>query len=485
MNRFYVTCDLGIESGRVLLSTLHKDKLTISEVRRFQNVPIAEKHSLQWNIPQLYQEILTGLREISVYEEPVDSISCSSWAGDYLLFESDGSLVSPTYHHRDPRTEAGMKEVLSKVPWETIYEETGGHQTTMNTLFQLGAEKPRRLKRTRLLPIADGFNFLLSGVPRIEMSLASTTQLYNPVTRTWSDRLSKALRLPPELFAHVVPAGTKLGALRPEIMKETHLEDARVVASCSHEMAAALAGLPVDRNENWVFLRSGTWAVMGTSLIGPIINEASRESNFNNETGYGGSVHFYKHVVGLWILEECKRFWKEKDRELYDDVLTHLAIAASPFECLIDPADPRFLTPGDMPLKIQAFCRETNQAVPRKPGPILRCVLESLALQYRKTLQELEVLTGRKFTRLFLLNGSSSNLLFHFIANALQIPLVIAPADTTAIGNVIVQALALGHIDSLDNARELVRQSFKTETITPHAAVWNAAYDRLAELAPA
>ena len=137
-----------------------------------------------------------------------------------------------------------MKEVLSKVPWETIYEETGGHQTTMNTLFQLGAEKPRRLKRTRLLPIADGFNFLLSGVPRIEMSLASTTQLYNPVTRTWSDRLSKALRLPPELFAHVVPAGTKLGALRPEIMKETHLEDARVVASCSHEMAAALAGLP-------------------------------------------------------------------------------------------------------------------------------------------------------------------------------------------------------------------------------------------------
>jgi sugar (pentulose or hexulose) kinase len=190
-------------------------------------------------------------------------------------------------------------------------------------------------------------------------------------------------------------------------------------------------------------------------------------------------------VVGLWILEECKRFWKEKDRELYDDMLTHLAIAASPFESLIDPADPRFLTPGDMPLKVQAFCRETNQAVPRKPGPILRCVLESLALQYRKTLQELEGLTGRKFTRLFLLNGSSTNLLFHFIANAMQIPLVIAPAETTAIGNVIVQALAQGHIDSLEHAHELVRQSFKTETITPHAAVWNAAYDRLAELVAA
>jgi len=200
--------------------------------------------------------------------------------------------------------------------------------------------------------------------------------------------------------------------------------------------------------------------------------------------GYGGSVHFYKQVAGLRILEECKQFWKEKDRELENDVLTHLAIAAAPFESLIDPADARFLEPGDMPLKIQAFCKETDQPVPRKPGPILRCVLESLALLYRKTLQELESQTGRKFARLFLLNASNHNLLHHFIANALQIPLVVASPDATPIGNVIAQSLALGHIGSLDEARELVRQSFKTETITPHAAVWNSAYDKLEELVP-
>jgi rhamnulokinase len=467
-----------------MLGTLHKDQLTVSEVRRFQNVPVKEKNSLLWNIPQLYQEILAALREISVYEEPIDSVSCNSWAADYLLFEPDGSLVPPTYHHNDPRTEAGMKEILSKVPWETIYEETGVHKMPMNTLFQLGAEKSRRLKRNQLMPVADGFNYLLSGVARIEMSLASTTQLYNPVTRTWSDRLFKALRLPTELFPPVVPAGTKLGALRPEILKETRLEAAQVVSSCSHEIAAALVGLPVSHGENWVFLRSGKEALMGTELIGPIINDAGRDSNFTNEMGYGGSVHFYKQVAGLWILEECKRFWKERDRELYDDVLTHLAIAAPPFESLIDPADPRFLTPGDMPLKIQAFCKETDQAVPRKPGPVLRCVLESLALLYRKTLQEMESLTGRRFTRLFLLGGSSNNLLYHFIANALQIPVVIAPPDATAIGNVLVQALALGHIDSLNHAREMARHAFKMETITPHAAVWNAAYDRLSELVP-
>ena len=486
MNRFYVACDLGAEAGRVMLGTLHKDKqLTVSEARSFQNPPLKEKGSLHWNVPQLYQEIMVALREISAYEEPVDGISCSSWAADYLLFASDGSLMTPTFHHDDPRTGAGMKEVFSKIPWEAIYEETGVCKMPGNTLFQLGAEKPKRLKRSRLLPIADGFNCLLSGVPRVEMCLASTTQLYNPLTRTWSDRLLKALRLPPELFPQIVPPGTKLGALRPEIRKETRVEGAQVITSCSHRLTAALVGLPVSHGETWAFLQPGAWSVIGTELIGPIINDTSRESNFTNEMGYGGSIHFSKRVHGLWILDECRRFWKERDRELYDDVLTHLAISAEPFESLINPEDPRFLASGDMPLKIQAFCRETGQPVPRKPGSILRCVLESLALLYRKTLQELENLTGREFTRLYLLGGSADDLLYSFTANALQIPVVIAPAEATAIGNVIVQAMTLDHIKSLEEGREIVRQSFKMETITPHAAVWNAAYDRLAELVPA
>ena len=482
MSNFYVACDLGAESGRVMLGTLREGELTLSEIRRFQNLPIQENDSLQWNIPQLYQETLDGLRGIAAYEEPIDSISCNSWAADYLLFEPDGSLITPTYHRREPATESEMKKVFSKVSREDIYGETGVPQASINTLFQLRAETSRRLNRAgHLMPVADGFNYLLAGVPRVEMSLASPTQLYNPMTEAWSDRLFEALGLPRRLFPPVVRAGTELGLLRPEIAKATGLEGARVVTSCSHEMAAALVGLPKCHGENWAYLQPGSWSIMGTELSRPIINEASRKLNFSNGIGYGGSVHFSKQTVGLWILEECRRFWADTERELDGALLTHLAISAPPFESLINPADPRFLTPGDMPLKIQAFCKENGQPVPRKPGAITRCILESLALLYRRTLREIEALTGSEMNRLYLLGGTGNNLLDHFIANALQVPVVIAPADATAIGNVIVQAVALGHIKSVDEAREIVRTSFKMETIIPHATAWTAAYERLAQ----
>jgi len=486
MRNFYAACDLGAETGRVVLGTLHQGQLTMSEVRRFQNLPLEEKGSLQWNIPQLYHEIMAGLCDIGTYEEAVDSISCHSWAADYLLFDADGSLITPTYHHHDPRGKEGMRKVCSKVPRETIYNETGVQPGPASTLCQLGAEKSRRLNRAaQLLPVADAFNFLLAGVPRVETSLAGTTQLYNPVTQAWSPRLLEALGLPPKLLPPIVPAGTLLGPLRPEIGKKTGLDDTRVVASCSHEAAAALVGLPIGKGESWAYLRLGTWAVMGTERPGPIINDASRQSNFSNETGYGGSIGFSKQTVGLWILEECRRFWKAQDREIDDDLLTHLAGSAPAFESLINAADPRFLTPGDMPAKIQAFCRETSQLVPRKPGPIIRCVLESIALLYRQTLCELEDFTGAKITRLFLVGHNRNALLNHFIANAIQRPVVVAPADAAAIGNVVVQALSLGHLESLERAREIVRNSFKMETLIPYVAAWNAAYARLAQLLPA
>ncbi len=486
MSHYYVACDLNAECGRVLLGTLSEETLSLSEVRRFQNLPIRDKDSLQWNIPQLYQETLAGLRAVGAYEEAVDGISCDSWAADYLLFESDSSLITPTYHHADPRSRQGMQKVLSKVTQESLYEETGVWPTPSNTLFQLGAERPRRLSRAaHLLPVADAFNFLLAGVPRFELSQASTTQLYNPIARAWSNRLLTSLELPPGLLPPLVPAGTELGPLRPEIGKSTGLEDAQVIASCSHETAAALAGLPLSPGESWAYLQMGSWTVMGTELAHPIITEASRALNFTNEVGFGGAIRFSKQTVGLWILEECRRFWKEKDREIDDGLLTHLAGSSPPFDSLINPSDPRFLEPGDMPLKIQAFCRETSQPVPRKPGPIIRCVMESLALQYRKTLQEIEDLTGRQIARLYLLGGSANALLKHFIANAVRRPLVVAPADAAATGNVIVQALACGHLKSLEQGREFVRNSFKAETLVPYATAWDTAYARLTHLCPA
>ncbi len=483
MRSFYATCDLGVENGHVMLGALTDGALCLSEIRRFSNLPTQEKSGLQWNIPQLYQEIVAGLRDIGAYEEAVESVGCTSWAGDYLLFNSDGALIAPSFHHADPRIHEGRQKVLNRVSLETIYQETGIQNAPGSTLFQLGAEKPRRLSQVaHLLPVADAFNYLLAGVPQAEMSLASGTQLCNPVTRTWSERLLTALDLPPALLPPLVPSGTPLGPLRAEIAQKTALQDTQVVSSCSHETAAALLGLPVENDESWAFLRLGSWAVMGTEVSQPIITEASRQSNFTNELGYGGSIRFSKQTVGLWILEECRRFWKQQDREIDDGLLIHLAGSAPAFESLINPNDPRFLTPGDMPLKIQAFCRETSQLVPRKPGPIIRCVLESIALLHRKTLNELEELTGRKITNLYLFGSSANSLLNHFTANAVQRPVIVAPPDATAVGNVLGQALGLGHIRSLAEARDIVRKSFKLPKLLPHAAAWERAYARLSRL---
>jgi rhamnulokinase len=483
MSRFYVACDVGAENGRVSLGTLERDVLTVSEVRRFSNVPVRHKNAVQRDIGGLYQEILEGLRAVGAYDEPADGISCSSWADDYLLFEPDGSLITPACPQVETHADDGMRKILAKVPWEKVYEETGIPRRAGNTLFQLATETSRRLKRAgHLLSIADGFNYLLAGVPRLETSLASATQLYDPVTRTWSERLLKALGLPNRLLPPVVEAGTTLGPLRVEIATDTRLEDAQVVASCSHDLAAALAGLPVCAGESWAFLRPGASGLLGTQLDEPIINEVCRELSFTNQLGYGGKVCFYRQTPGLSIFEECQSYWQEKDGALDEELLSHLAGSATPFESLINPADPRFLTPGDMPLKIQAFCKETEQPVPRKPGPIYRCILESLALHYRKLFREMEYLTTSKFTRLYLLDGDRTGLLNHFIANALQVPVVLAPPQATAIGNVVVQALALGHLKSLEEARQVLKNSFKLPTISPHATVWDMAFDRFSSL---
>jgi rhamnulokinase len=483
MRNYYIACDFGAESGRVMMGDLSRGKLMLSEVHRFANEPIRDKNGLYWDVPRLFQEMLAGLEKVSQREDPIAGISCDSWGVDYLLFEPDGTLITPTYHYRDLRCEVGMKAVLAQMPWEAIYAETGIQKMPLNTLFQLAAENPKRLRQAhQLLPIADGFNFLLSKVARVEVSMASTTQLYNPVTRKWSDRFLGMLRLPARMLPPVVESGTVLGPILPEFARQKAFEETKVIASCSHDTGAAVAALPAS-GENWAFLSSGTWSLMGVELPEPMITEEARELNFTNEIGFGHRVRLLKNIVGLWIIQECRRYWAEREQGLDYEVMTHLAGAAQPFQSLINPADPRFLAPGDMPQKVAVFCKETGQIVPRKPGDIIRCVLESLALYYRRTLREIERLTGRKIEKLYVVGGGTKNtLLNHFTANALQIPLVIGPTEATAIGNILVQAIALGQLKSLQEARDVVQESCSCEIIQPHAAAWDAAYARLNQL---
>lgn len=464
-----------------MLGGLHKGQLTLSEVHRFHNVPIQEKKEVLWDMAQLYQDTLSGLLTVGLYDEPVDGISCTAWGGDYLLFHADASFIPPTRHYADPRTEEGRREALAKIGRETIYEEAGRRDSLRSTLYQLAAEKPRHLKRAdHLMPVADGFNFLLSGAPWVEASSASATQLFNPLARYWSEPLLAALGLPAHLLPAVIPAGTTLKPIRPELALATKLEGAQVVASCSNELAAALASLPVQENEHWAFLQLDRSAAVGAPLDEAVINPAACEAGLSHTLGHDNTVFGHLETHGLQLLEDCRRFWAESDRDMDDASLAHLAATAEPLVSLVNLDDPRFATSRDLVAKLQAFCRETGQTVPRKPGAIYRCLMESLAFQIRGKLDRLARLSGREFTHLHLMGACNQNMLTHFIANATQLPVLVAPPNPAALGNILVQALALGKITDLNEANMVNRQSFKRPTILPNPTfTWAPAYERL------
>jgi rhamnulokinase len=354
----------------------------------------------------------------------------------------------------------------------------------LNTIFQLAAEPPERLARARkLLLIGDAFNEYCCGVGRNEVSNASTTQLYNPRTKTWSKTLLQSLNLREKLFGPIVPSGTRLGRLRRTLADDSGLPQIEVIASCSHDTGAAVAAVPANGNK-WAYLSSGTWSLMGAECSQPIITDQSRDLNFTNEIGFGGSVRLLKNIVGLWLIQECRRDWAKHGQSFDYATLTQLAADAKPFVSLINPADPRFVSPDDMPGKIATFCREKGQPAPASPGAFVRCALESLALFYRVVLGQIEQVTGQKIERLHIVGGGSKNkLLNQFTANALQIPVLAGPAECTALGNILVQAIALGHLPSLAAAREVVRNSFEITTVQPEARVeWECAFVQFEKL---
>ena len=484
MTTHYLAIDLGADSGRLILGTLDGKQFRMEDIHRFPNIPIKAEGSLQWDIQRLWQEIQTGLAKAAQLKLPIASVSCDSWGVDYLLFDAQDKIINPTFHYRDARCQRGAELVKSKVPWETIFAETGIQFMALNTLYQLGAESPERLAQAkRLLCIGDAINYLLSGVPDMEESLASTTQAYNPVTKTWSKKLLDALHLPARIFPKIVPSGTRLGPLLPELAKTSGLTGVEVIASCSHDTGAAVAAVPAS-GKNWAYLSSGTWSLIGVERATPIITDACRELNYTNEIGFGSTVRLLKNIIGLWLVQECRREWGKAGRQYDFATLEKMAREAAPFVTLINPADSRFLSPDGMPDKIAAQCRENKQPTPANPGATVRCIYESLALFYRRTLRNMEELIGEKIQRLHIVGGGSRDaLLNQFTANALQIPVLAGPVEATAAGNLLVQAIALGHLASLDAARQVIRDSIPLQTYQPaDIASWNQAFVRFEKL---
>jgi rhamnulokinase len=484
MPTHYLACDLGADSGRLMLGTLAGGRITLEELHRFPNGAVKTSGALHWNIDGLFAELKAGLKKAAAKNLPIASISADSWGVDYVLYDERGYIMPPVWCYRDSRTAGGIENVKAKIDWPTIYAETGIQFMALNTIYQLAAEPPERLAKVKqLLLIGDAFNYFCSGVAKNEVSLASTSQLYNPKTRTWSKKILGALGLREEMFAPVCDSGTRLGPMKQNLATETGLPQIEVIATCSHDTGAAVAAVPAS-GDNWAYLSSGTWSLMGVELPAPVINEQGRALDFTNEIGYGNSVRLLKNIVGLWIVQECRRHWAKEGKKYDFTTLEQLSAGAPPFVSLINPDDPRFLSPDDMPEKIAGFCTETNQPVPANHAAHMRCIHESLALFYRVTLRRLERLTGRKIERLHIVGGGSKDtMLNQCAANAMKIPVLAGPAECTALGNILIQAIALGHVGSHAAAREIVRNSIELKTFSPQASPeWDAAAARFEKL---
>lgn len=483
----YIACDLGAESGRVLLGTLAQNRLTLEEIHRFPNGPIAIGGTLRWDVLRIFEELKLGLKIAAGRGIPIAGISCDSWGVDYVLLSGDEPMLTLPYHYRDPRTDGGLERAFAVVPADTIFQETGIQFMAINTLYQLQADLQKRPEILNFadwfLNIGDYFNYLLSGCCVAEESLASTTQLYSPHSRDWSGMLIKRFGFPARIFPKILPSGTPLSKLLPFIASETGLEGPHVIAGCSHDTAAAVAAVPVQ-SEDWAYLSSGTWSLLGIESPEPIIGPKSRLYNFTNEAGCGGASRFLKNIVGLWVVQECRREWMRQGREFSYQELTEMAEHSAPLRSFIDATRQEFLKPDQMPQKIAEYCQATGQPVPATPGEIVRSALESLALLYRRTLEQLEDASGKAPKFLHIVGGGTKNhLLNQFAANATRRTVLAGPSECTGLGNVIVQAIALGHLPSLAAGRDIVRESFPTVCYEPaDTPVWEEAYCRFSKL---
>jgi rhamnulokinase len=489
----YLAIDLGAESGRVMLGTLWEGRLTLEEIHRFSNGAVVIKGSRRWDLLHLYAEIIEGLRKAGARDLAIHSLSSDSWGVDYALMKGSEPFLASPYQYRDERTD-GSYERLEDVTRKEIYAATGIQFMTINTLCQLHTDllqRPEILKfADRFLLIGDTVNHLLGGDTVAEASLASTTQLFDPATMDWARPLIAKLGLPESIFPKVVPSGTLIGTLTPELQSETRLGPVKIVATCSHDTGAAVAAVPATDEAGWAYLSSGTWSLLGVESAVPVLTEEARNLNFTNEIGYGGTVRLLKNIAGLWILQECMRFWRESGHDHgYSDLL-NLALEAPELVSLINPEDPRFLrsggatSSGGMPARIAEYCRETSQPIPQTVGAYARCILESLSLLYRKSLTELEQLTGKTINRLHIVGGGTRNeLLNQCAASATGRRVITGPVEATAAGNILIQALAGGVVSSLAEARQIVARSFPQNTYAPQdAPLWEATYQKFQSL---
>jgi rhamnulokinase len=487
----YLAIDLGAESGRVIAGLWNGKALRLEEIHRFANGPVQLAESLRWDVLRLWGEIQNGLAlAAKKYGKSIVSVGADTWGVDFVLLTRQGELLGQPYHYRDARTNGVMEKAFRKVPRAEIFAQTGLQFMQFNTLFQLLALKERA---PELLDLADSLLFTpdfihwaLCGSRLAEFTIASTSQCLNPLSRNWAVPLLKKFGLPASIFPKIAPPGTTLGQVRPEVSGRTGVAQVRVIAPPAHDTASAVAGVPTANSgkANWAFLSSGTWSLMGVEVAKASLSLRTQELNLTNEGGLDGTYRLLKNIMGLWLVQQCKRSFDARGKTYEYKDLARLAAKASALRSLINPDDPRFLNPPDMPKAIQDFCGETRQPLPKTEGELIRCAYESLALKYRQVLGWLEELTGNRIEVIHIVGGGSqSEVLNQFTADACQRPVLAGPIEATAMGNLLVQVRSNGELSSLGEIRRVVRNSCDVREYSPgKPEPWDGAAERFASL---
>ena len=482
--------DYGASSGRAILGTFDGAKLSLEEMHRFSSDPVMMNNTFTWDFLRLFHEMKTGLlKTYNAGHKDIAGMGIDTWGVDFGLLSKQGNLLGNPVHYRDVRTD-GMIEAATKiVSAEEIYGATGIQFQKFNTLFQLlamaKAEDPTLEAADRLLFIPDLFNYFLTGEKFCEYTITSTSQMYDPVRQTWAYDLIHKLddRINTDILGEVIPAGTKLGNIKDSICSELGIGKIPVIAVAEHDTGSAVVSVPFS-DKKAAYLSSGTWSLLGVELDRPIINDTTFRLNYTNEGGINRSVRLLKNIMGLWINQECRRYWQKLGENLSFDELEQSALGAKPFASIIDVDDPAFFEPYNMPVKVQEYCKRTGQKVPETQGEIVRCVMESLALKYRQAIEGLEEIVGYRIPALHIVGGGcKEKTLCRFTASAIGRPVYAGPVEATAIGNLSTQLIALGQVGSLDQAREVVSASFPIAEYYPeNSADWDAAYEKLTAL---
>jgi sugar (pentulose or hexulose) kinase len=484
----FLAVDLGAESGRVILGEFDGHKIRSSEVHRFSTGPTTLPDGLHWDVLRFWDAVKKGMA-VAARERTSEAagLGLDAWGVDFALLDRQGTLLSNPHHYRDGRTDGMLAHAFARVPKEEIFEQTGIQFIQINSVYQLLSmvmeNSPVLDAANTFLTMPDLFNYWLTGQAVCEFSNATTTQCFDTLAGNWAIPMLDRLGIPSHIFPEVVQPGTVLGPLFPSVSNEVGLGRVPVIAPACHDTGSAVAAVPAE-GPGFAWISSGTWSVMGAELPAPVISDLSLAYNFTNEGGVGGTFRFSRNITGLWLVQECRSAWAREGTDLSYDDLTQMAAQADPLQAIVDPDHSDFLRPGDMPDRIRTFCQRTDQPVPVRQGAVVRCALESIALKYRWVLDRLEEMLGYQLEPLHIVGGGTKNrLLSQMAANATGHRVVSGPAEATATGNVLMQAMALGHIASVAEGREVVRDSFDLEVFEPgDGNPWDEAYDRLLSL---